>query len=55
MTSFLPNDNKFEDWYYRRDPTHVVFYKRKTFLHIAFQRNWQAFFPTKNVVLFYKK
>ena len=55
MTSFLPNDNKFENWYYRRDPTHVVFYKRKTFQHIEFQRNWQVFFPTKNVVLFFKK
>lgn len=55
MTSFMPNDNKFENWYYRRDPTHVVFYKKKTFQHIAFQRNWQVFFPTKNVVLFFKK
>ena len=55
MTSFLLNDNLFEDWYYRRDPTHVVFYKKKTFQHIGFQRNWEVFFPADNVVLFFKK
>ena len=55
MTSFLLNDNLFENWYYRRDPTHVVFYKRKTFEHIGFQQNWKVYFPTDNVVLFYKK
>ena len=55
MTSFLLNDNFFKNWYYRKDPTHVVFYKKKTFEHIGYQRNWQVFFPTDNVVLFYKK
>ena len=29
MTTFLPKDELFENWYYRRDPTHVVFYKKK--------------------------
>ena len=55
MTTFLPRDDLFEDWYYRRDPTHVVFYKKQTFQHIAFQRNWQVFFPSENIVLFHKK
>ena len=55
MTSFLPKDDLFENWYYRRDPTHVVFYKRQTFLHIGFQRNWQVVFPSENIVLFHKK
>ena len=55
MTSFLPNDFHFENWHYRRDPTHVVFYKKHTFQHIAFQRNWQVFYPSENIALFYKK
>ena len=55
MTTFLPEDDMFENWYYRRDPTHVVFYKKETFQHIGFQRNWQVFFPSENIVLFYKK
>ena len=55
MTTFLPKDDLFENWYYRRDPTHVVFYKKQTFQHIGFQRNWQVFFPSENIVLFHKK
>ena len=55
MTTFLPRDDLFENWYYRRDPTHVVFYKKQTFQHIGFQRNWQVFFPSENIVLFHKK
>ena len=55
MTTFLPKDDLFENWYYRRDPTHVVFYKKETFQYIAFQRKWQVFFPSENIVLFYKK
>ena len=55
MTTFLPKDDLFDNWYYRRDPTHVVFYKKETFQYIAFQRNWHVFFPSENVVLFYKK
>ena len=55
MTTFLPKDDLFENWYYRRDPTHVVFYKKETFQYIAFQRNWQVFFPSENIVLFHIK
>ena len=55
MTSFLPKDHQFENWHYRRDPTHVVFYKKKTFKIIASQRKWETFFPSENIVLFYKK
>lgn len=55
MTTFLPKDDLFENWYYRRDPTHVVFYKKQTFQLIGFQRNWQVFFPSENIVLFHKK
>ena len=55
MTTFLPKDDLFENWYYRRDPTHVVFYKKETFQYIGVHRNWQVFFPSENIVFFYKK
>ena len=44
----------FKNWHYRRDPTHVVFYKKKTFEVIANQRNWNVLFPSKNIALFNK-
>lgn len=35
MTLLYDSRNDFQDWYYRRDPTHVVFYSQKTFYWIA--------------------
>ena len=55
MTSFMTENYLFKNWHYRRDPTHVVFYKKITFKMIAKQRNWKIYFPSKNIVLFYKK
>ena len=54
MTSFIIEDHLFKDWYYRRDPTHVVFYKEQTFEVIAKQRNWNLTIPCKNIALFNK-
>ena len=54
MTSFLPKDELFKNWYYRKDPTHVVFYTKETFEVIASQRNWSLQIESKDVVLFYK-
>jgi len=54
MTSFLPKDELFKNWYYRKDPTHVVFYTKETFEVIASQRNWGLEIESNDVVLFYK-
>ena len=54
MTSFLTTGDAFEDWYYRRDPTHVVFYTERTFEVIASQKNWVCEIPKKDIVLMYK-
>ena len=35
MTRFLADDAGFAGWRYRRDATHVVFYKETTFRNIA--------------------
>ncbi|HDQ99348.1 MAG TPA: class I SAM-dependent methyltransferase, partial [candidate division WOR-3 bacterium] len=42
MTRFLADDDRFADWHYRRDPTHVVFYKEATFRHIAAHYRWNC-------------
>ncbi|MCC1498324.1 class I SAM-dependent methyltransferase [Alcanivorax sp. 1008] len=35
MTSLLDDGVDFHTWHYRRDPTHVCFYRRETFIWIA--------------------
>ncbi|MDC1241998.1 class I SAM-dependent methyltransferase [Gammaproteobacteria bacterium] len=55
MTCFLTEREAFDKWYYRRDPTHVVFYAEKTFEAIAKQRGWKCEIVTKDIVLFYKQ
>ena len=50
MTNFQTDDARFADWKYRRDPTHVVFYRRHTFEVLAHARGWDCEFPAANVV-----
>ena len=54
MTNFQTENARFKNWHYRRDPTHVVFYRKKTFEVIGRQFKWTAYFPSPNVVLFQK-
>ncbi|MEO1491735.1 MAG: class I SAM-dependent methyltransferase [Pseudomonadota bacterium] len=54
MTCFQTDDARFADWHYRKDPTHVVFYRRETFDVIASQRGWSCESPVKDVVLMRK-
>lgn len=35
MTSFHPGPEEFEDWWYKWDPTHIVFFNEKTFSKVA--------------------
>ena len=44
----------FGQWYYRKDPTHVAFYRPKTFEVIASIMNWTYEIPEKDVVIFKK-
>lgn len=55
LTGMVEERDLFPDWYYHNDPTHVCFYTLKTMRHIANQFKWQAFFPSKNIVLFKKQ
>jgi hypothetical protein len=54
MTCFQTEDSRFADWHYRKDQTHVVFYREATFQMIAAQRGWQCEVPVKDVALMRK-
>lgn len=54
MTCFQTEDARFADWHYRKDPTHVVFYREKTFRTLASLWDWRAEIPVKDVVFLFK-
>ncbi len=51
MTCFQTDDDRFKNWRYRMDPTHVVFYREATFRYIASSRDWLLTIPVKDVAL----
>ena len=51
MTCFVTDDARFGGWHYRKDPTHVVFYRAGTFEHLAAARGWSCAIPRKDVAL----
>lgn len=54
MTMFQTDDTAFAHWHYRRDPTHVVFYRETTFRNIAKRHHWHCEIPCANVALLHK-
>lgn len=54
MTAFQTDDAAFAGWHYRRDRTHVVFYRPATFRVIATRFNWRCHIPCRNVALLQK-
>ena len=50
----LRNERPFRDWWYVRDPTHVVFYRPRTMEWIARRHRWLMERRAPNVVLFRK-
>ncbi len=51
MTCFQTDDARFAAWWYRLDPTHVVFYREATLRHVAAQRGWTCEIARKDVAL----
>jgi len=51
MTCFQTDDAAFATWHYRRDPTHVLFYRDHTFRHLATAWGWACDIPVKDVAL----
>ncbi|MCR8915109.1 class I SAM-dependent methyltransferase [Marinobacter sp. PJ-38] len=54
MTCFQTDDERFANWHYRRDPTHIVFYRRATMDWLASAQGWALEIPAKDVALFQK-
>lgn len=54
QTEFLDSDKQFPSWWYRRDPTHICFWKRETMDWISQRFGWKVEFPRKSVALFQK-
>lgn len=50
MTTLQRDDEAFANWHYRRDPTHVVFYRTETFEWLASSAGWRMEVPANNVV-----
>lgn len=48
------DDARFAHWHYRRDPTHVVFYREATLRLLARRHGWRCEFPATDVVLMRK-
>ena len=42
QTGFVPDRAAFDDWHYRRDPTHVILFRAETFRWLAATRGWRA-------------
>lgn len=55
MTQTLPENTNFKDWWYHRDPTHVCFFSKRTFLWIAEWLGLEVNFFEKYTVIFTKK
>lgn len=54
MTQILEDDAGFASWWYRRDPTHVAFFRHETMCWIAVRFGWSVLFPARTVALFRK-
>ncbi len=54
MTCFQTDDSRFATWRYRRDPTHVVFYREDTLHSIAQSLGMSCEIPVKDVALLQK-
>lgn len=52
MTRLQTDDSRFADWHYRRDPTHVVFYRAATLHDIARRFGWQCEILAPDTALF---
>lgn len=52
MTRFYGEESPFATWWYRRDATHVSFYREDTMRWIAGAKGWSVEFPAPNVALF---
>jgi SAM-dependent methyltransferase len=51
MTRFQTDDERFAQWHYRRDPTHVVFYRAATMAWLGRRYGWSMTIRSPGIVL----
>jgi len=54
LTLFQNDDECFAEWHYRRDPTHVIFYREDTMAWIADQLGWTFDLTPPRLAIFQK-
>lgn len=54
MTSFHPGPEEFKDWWYKWDPTHIVFYNQKTFERLASEFNLEIIYSDQKKYILFK-
>ena len=54
MTGVLEDDASFAGWWYRRDATHVAFYRPETLAWIGRRFGWTEERPSRDVAIFVK-
>ncbi|MFI9655161.1 class I SAM-dependent methyltransferase [Guyparkeria sp. GHLCS8-2] len=52
QTGFAPEAAAFADWHYWRDPTHVIFFRARTFEWLAASHGWRVVEIAAPVVVF---
>jgi hypothetical protein len=55
MTAFRPNKEKFQNWYYKRDLTHICFFTQNTFHWLANNLKAELIIPENGVVILKKE
>ncbi len=56
MTQFFTTEINYENWWYKNDPTHIVFYEQKTFEYIANYFSLDKIYDDqKSIVIFRKR
>lgn len=54
MTNMITKPDRFENWYYRRDPTHVFFYTPETFEYIKEEFGFDGLTIDKRLIILSK-
>jgi transcription initiation factor IIE alpha subunit len=54
MTQFLQSESDYKSWWYKKDPTHVVFYQEKTFQYLAKEFNLEILYNDKKSIIIFR-
>ena len=55
MTLFISSEIDYKSWWYKNDPTHVVFYGEKTCAYLANRFNLEIIYNDKKSVIIFRK